>query len=353
MLVLDTVGGVLQSYTQHSFDTDLRTKDEIRARLQQWRMHVLIGAAQPGAVVAPAGSTIVDRNWQGLQRFFRETRRDEVAFVGRSHGELRESLWAFVGAIHHLIREENEEQGPVHEHLDRVKDAVAGTDTARIKRETLAAMSVMEALMAARRARQQAQFTLLAERLRSLGREIDDSRREGSTDTLTGLPNRKEFDAFVQQCLELHTITGRPACLLMLDVDDFKHINDTFGHGQGDVALKQVSTALARTILRKVDFVCRFGGDEFAVILQETDGASGRVIGSKVRRALRDVLDTPRANEHDLDYTLSIGVSELVIGDDVATWIRRADDALYEAKRTGKNRVSLGVPLAANNDPSS
>jgi diguanylate cyclase (GGDEF)-like protein len=342
MLVLDTVGGLLQAYAQNSFDTDLWTRETIRARLQQWRMHALIGAPQPDAVGEAGGSTIGDRNWHGLLRFFGETRRDEVAFVSRSHGDLRESLWAFVGTIHHLMLEEHVESRTVRTQLDQVREAAAGNDMDRLKRDTIAALVAMETLLATRRARQQKRFSGLADRLKTLGREIDESRREGCVDALTNLPNRRHFDEYIRQCIELGTITGRPACLIMVDVDDFKRINDTHGHALGDDALRQVSTALSRTILRKIDFVCRHGGDEFAVILQETDGASGKAIGEKIRRALRDVLDTPRANEQDLDYTLSIGVAELVMGDDAASWSRRADAALYDAKRLGKNRVALG-----------
>ena len=341
MLVLDTVGGVLQAYAQHSFDTEQRTADVSRALLQQWRMHVLIGAAQPDAVVAPGGSTISDRNWQGLIRCFGETRRDEVAAVRRTHGSLRESIWAFVGAIHHLVREEHDEAGPVQDQLDQVKAAVRSNDTARLKRESLVAMNTMATLIAKRRARQQEQYAILADRLRSLGHEIDDSRRESGIDAVTGLPNRKDFDAFVRQCVEMSTLTGRIACLLMIDVDNFKNINDSHGHPIGDMALRQVATALSRTILRKVDFVCRHGGDEFAVVLQETDASSASVIAQKLRRALNDLLDTPKVNTDDLNYTLSIGIAEFIMGEETASWVRRADAALYEAKRGGRNRVAV------------
>ncbi|MDB4917489.1 MAG: hypothetical protein JWM95_5133 [Gemmatimonadetes bacterium] len=343
MLVLDCVGGLLQAYAQHTFDTDLRSRDAARMLLQQWRMHALMGAAQPGAVGDARGGTISDRNWHGLLRFFDDARRDEVAFVGRSHGSLRESIWAFVNTIHEIMLQEHDDDGTAREHIGRVRDAVDSNDTERLKRETIAAMSMIESLMDKRRARQQEKFSALADRLKALGREIEDSRRESCIDALTGLPNRRDFDTYMQQCVELSTITGRHASLLMVDVDDFKRINDTHGHPLGDEALKQVATALSRTILRKIDFVCRFGGDEFAVIVRETDGPSAKVIADKIRRALRDVLDTPRANEQDLDYTISIGVTELVIGDNAASWMKRADAALYDAKRDGKNRVVLGV----------
>lgn len=344
-IIVEAVGGLLHAYAQHAFDTDLRSGDETRALVQQWRMHAVIGAAPPDVMGGAIGSSAIDRDWRGLLRFFGDTRRDEAAFVVRGQNNLRESIWAFVSGLHHLVLEEHEEGKLADEHIRRVKLAVEGNDTEALKKETMAAVSVMESLMSTRRARQQEEFSRLAEKLRNLGRELEDARREGCLDALTGLPNRKEFDAYVQKSIELHTITGRPACLLMVDVDQFKQINDTFGHPVGDEALKLVTRALSRTILRRVDFVCRFGGDEFAIILQETDAAGAWVLGEKLRRALRDVLATPRINERGLDFTLSVGAAELSVGDHALSWTTRADQALYKSKSLGRDRVELLTAL--------
>ena len=340
-LVMDCLGGMLQAYGQYAFDTSLRTGDEVRGLVQNWRMHALVGATHPSPTHASSGGAISDRDWHGLVRFFADARRDETSFVVRGQRNLRDSIWAFVSALHHLVVEEHEDSKVAQEQIHRVKAAAGGHDTELLKTEAVAAVTALEALMSSRRTRQQQQYSALAERLSGMGRELEDARRESCIDMLTGLPNRKDFDDCAQKTIELQAMTGQPACLMMVDVDAFKTINDTHGHPLGDEALRQVARALSRTVLRKVDFVCRYGGDEFAIILHETDGPGGLGLGNKLRSALRDILDTPRANEQDLDYTLSIGVAELRLGDDVAEWTSRADQALYQAKKGGRNQVAL------------
>ena len=193
--------------------------------------------------------------------------------------------------------------------------------------------------MVARRDRQRQQFTVLAEKLKSIGRELEDARRESALDALTNLPNRRSFDDYITRSIELHSLLGQPACLLMVDVDNFKQINDTFGHPIGDEALRMVARALARTFLRRVDFVCRYGGDEFVVILQETEHQGALALGEKLRRTMASVLESPRESEARLEFTLSIGISELQLGDDAMSWTQRADTALYAAKHNGRDQV--------------
>jgi diguanylate cyclase (GGDEF)-like protein len=339
-LVLDSLGSMLHIYAQHAFDTDAQTSDDTRASVQHWRLHATNGSAAPNAGDERMSVGILERDWKGLLRFFSNTRRDEAVFVARAQTNLRESIWAFVGGLHQLVLEEHEEGKTAHEHICRVKEAVAGNDTESLKRETMAAVSVMETLMEKRRQRQQQQFSVLAEKLKSLGRELEDARREICLDALTGLPNRKAFDKYVSRSIELHTLIGKPAALLIVDVDNFKGINDTYGHPVGDEALRQVTRALSRTVLRRVDFVCRFGGDEFAIILQETDRIGALSLGEKLCKSLREVLEAPRGNEQRLEYTMSVGVAELALGDDALSWTHRADQAMYQAKRGGRNQVA-------------
>jgi len=346
-IVLDALGGVLRTYGQHAFDTDRQTGDETRSLVKRWLMHVTAGAPSPVTDdERPAGGLLV-RDWNAMQRFFSSARRDESTYVERTHKNLRESIWAFVGGLHQLVVEENEEGKVVQDHISRIRAAVAGQDTEQLKRDTLAAVSAMEKLTEARRERQRKQFSMLGEKLKELGRELEDARRENAVDGLTRLPNRKAFDDYITRCIELHSLMGRPACLLLIDIDNFKSINDTFGHPVGDDALRQVTRALSRTILRKMDFVCRLGGDEFAVILQETDGDGGRMLGEKLRRTLDEVLASRGENEPALECTISVGVAELELGQDALAWMSRADEALYEAKRAGRNQIAIRPTLAA------
>ena len=122
-------------------------------------------------------------------------------------------------------------------------------------------------------------------------------------------------------------------------MDKFKIANDTFGHDVGDTALRTVADCLARVFLRRCDLVCRYGGDEFAVLLSETPGPKAATLGERVASAVRQARPPERAAS--LSLNLSVGVAELARGDSPTTWLQRADAALYVAKQMGGGRVSV------------
>ena len=171
-------------------------------------------------------------------------------------------------------------------------------------------------------------------------------RRQAVTDELTGLGNYARFQELLAIEVEQVKRYGDPVGLLMLDLDDFKSINDTFGHQQGDAVLKAVALAL-RESCREADTPIRYGGDELAVILPHTALEGAFSIGERVRLAI-ERLRIPRAGGADsLRVTASVGVSASVKGDKEAL-VSDADRALYIAKREGKNRTARGLLEATN-----
>jgi diguanylate cyclase (GGDEF)-like protein len=169
-------------------------------------------------------------------------------------------------------------------------------------------------------------------------------RRQAVTDELTGLGNHARFQELLSTEIQQVRRYGDPVALLMLDLDDFKSINDTFGHQQGDAVLREVARAL-RESCREVDTPVRYGGDELAVILPRTPLDGALSIGERVRAAIEG-LRVPRLDGDDsLGVTASIGVSASIKGDKEAL-ISDADRALYIAKRDGKNRTAK-----ANSEP--
>ncbi|MEP7347704.1 MAG: diguanylate cyclase, partial [Gemmatimonadaceae bacterium] len=225
-VVLDSMGVLLQLYGKYLFDTDTSSASEARATAHAWMLHATMGASRPGSTENQPAGGVLFRDWKGLQQYFGGSRRDEADFVARSLGDLRESVWAFVSALHQVVLEEHEEGRITSELFARVKAAVEGNSTEDLKRETTAAIAEMENLLLARRDRQRQQFTVLAEKLKSSGQELEDARRESTLDPLTRLPNRRAFDDYVTRSIQLHSLLAQPACLLMIDVDNFKLIND-------------------------------------------------------------------------------------------------------------------------------
>ena len=156
-------------------------------------------------------------------------------------------------------------------------------------------------------------------------------------DALTGCYNRRH----AMEQLELETkraARGSALSLCLADLDEFKVINDTFGHGAGDEVLKQFVAAATRS-LRATDFVARFGGEEFLFVFSQTPAAAGAVVAERIRRAVSDMHIPPLSDENRV--TVSIGVAEHRISDPMDQTLSRADEALYRAKREGGNRVVL------------
>ncbi|MCL2459249.1 MAG: diguanylate cyclase [Desulfobulbus sp.] len=154
-------------------------------------------------------------------------------------------------------------------------------------------------------------------------------------DPLTNLPNRNYFRRRLPQAISLARRLGRILCLLFIDLDRFKPINDQFGHGVGDIVLMQVAERL-RSVLRTSDSVCRLGGDEFVILLESTEVLDGAtLVAQKVIESLNEPIE---ANNHVCFIGASIGISVFPLDcKDAETMLRHADIAMYEAKKKGRN----------------
>ncbi len=167
--------------------------------------------------------------------------------------------------------------------------------------------------------------------------------RQATTDELTNLVNRRRFLEALQTELERAQLFEEPLSLVLADLDDFKRVNDEFGHQAGDHALKTFG-GLLQAHLRKVDVAGRLGGEEFAVLLPETSLESAVSVAGRMRSALNEVpLRLPGGVE--LSLTASFGIAEIEPGQSAEQLLSRADAALYDAKAAGKNRVSAAGPV--------
>jgi len=159
------------------------------------------------------------------------------------------------------------------------------------------------------------------------------------TDQLTGLHNRRYMESHLATLVQDASSRGKPLSLLVCDIDYFKAINDNFGHDVGDDVLREFATRIRKSI-RGIDLACRFGGEEFVVVMPETDMAVAAVVAERIRRRIAGEPFPILKGSGTIEVTISIGIAAITQTDDSPeTIIKRADQALYRAKRDGRNRV--------------
>lgn len=186
-------------------------------------------------------------------------------------------------------------------------------------------------------------ITAMKEEELSLRRFADRMKGLAETDALTGLANRRVFDEALIREFKSSQTSNRPLSLLLIDVDWFKRYNDKYGHLAGDACLKAVAECLGKTVRRSADVAARFGGEEFAVLLPDTDGGTAAFIGDKIREAIKGLHIRHEASDHGV-VTVSIGTALLSGACDTRTpaeLVAGADLALYAAKDAGRDCVRL------------
>ena len=178
------------------------------------------------------------------------------------------------------------------------------------------------------------------------GLRYQEAIRSALTDSLTGAGNRICLDNVLAREFDLAERYQQPLSLLMVDIDFFKKVNDNFGHAAGDKVLRTVAETLQITS-RCADMTFRYGGEEFVVVLNKTDLAGAKIIAERLRATIAGL--SCIYDNQEIPITISIGVATMRGGENKDDLVKRADQALYEAKRNGRNQIQVAEPAALLN----
>ena len=261
-------------------------------------------------------------------------------YIGEREAEFREIIDLMTAAMTGLDNENRSFYSSIRSQGERFEELTRLDDIKRLKNELVREVENMRTMVRDKETQDHQSLEALANQVDGLKKELDKAKHVANTDGLTGVNNRKALDEHLQRLVERNQITRQPFALLMMDLDDFKQLNDTYGHTVGDRMLLAFAEK-CRASVRSNDFLARYGGEEFTLILP---GASLRNAKKKAQQLCKTIAasryaadDSPKADV--VAVTVSIGVSTFRSGDSVKTLLDRADQCLYKAKATGKNRV--------------
>jgi diguanylate cyclase len=288
---------------------------------------------------------LTSRSVRSVSEMLANTReRQQQLRVERA--KARDALKTLINQMLSELGELGSHTGRFHENLGRYAGVIEKADSleslADTVREMVEESRTVQSLVAVAQGKLQYEHgraSELSERVVELETELRRLSEEVSTDQLTQIANRRGLmQAFDTERARLER-DGSQMSIGLLDVDNFKRLNDELGHSAGDTALKSLAAAVSKT-LRPTDLVARYGGEEFVVLLPNTPVAEGEQILTRLQRSLSGSLFMH--DQKPVFVTFSAGVTAYVTGERIELALERADQALYEAKRTGKNRTCIG-----------
>ena len=319
---------VIDTYNKNLLDFDNHPVRKTREILDEFAKELVTSS-----------STQLERALFRFRQFFSSYRIDEYTYVLKSFDEFRNIIWDFVDQLSEDLNFERTADDDIKGHFELLKEAVEANSIDLLKTQSRVFIdSYVEHQTKKDRFRSE-RMKNIKRNLDSVKKQLNEANASMRMDHLTQAYNRKSFDEQVRQQKSLHHLSKQPVTLLALDIDHFKKINDTYGHQTGDFILIECVRLLKEIFSRDSDFVARVGGEEFAVLLPEcrydhalkkAEQAMDRVRGEVF------VVDDAK-----IQFTLSMGIAELSEGEEVESWVKRADDALYHSKTTGRNKYTL------------
>jgi diguanylate cyclase len=286
-----------------------------------------------------------ERTNEILTRFFKQDQdRAAISEITQTTHRIEQTL----GRVLDCVGDARKTQGEYGQSLERysseIRDQGAADEIAALVQSILE-----ETLEVAGKTRSlEGRLDQSSEEIGELKRSLAEAQRETMTDALTGIGNRKYFDLRLRDAMRHAKEEGERLSMLMVDIDHFKVFNDTFGHTIGDEVLKIVARSLAESVKGR-DTPARYGGEEFAVLLPQTSLPNAVTLAEQIRKGLASRrLRNRRTGEDFGNVTVSIGVAQFVFGESPEAFVDRADQALYRAKSTGRDKVvdETGLNLA-------
>lgn len=327
---------VLKIIDEHPISSTEADESGLPAQLESWINHLIHNSPSPAT-----NQSSDKHDWSGLVTFYQKFRVNEVDLADSSLHSMRDIIWQFAQNVSKNISEDKVDTKKVSQTMSKLHDALDSDSIDTLKAEVKDVIHVLKKQTSEREARYNQQLEFLGNKLREMRSELDNTKAKLAKDGLTGVYNRSALDEHLKKMIEISYLSGRPSCIMMIDIDHFKKINDTYGHQSGDKVLIKLAEVLKETFPRKTDFVARYGGEEFSVIFSEDDARIGTMLAERLCKVVRET-DFESDKGEKLSVTVSIGVAEKHVDETLEEWLKRADIALYNAKNSGRDSVCVG-----------
>ncbi len=279
-----------------------------------------------------------------LRQFLSGYRIDEYSFVQKTFDDFKAIIWDFADQLGEDLVIDKDKDHEVSLNLDQLRQAVESNSIHVLKSKAREFIDYYVEVQNHRDDRRSKRLIRVKKNLQVVKKKLVEAHHNMRVDHLTKAYNRQSFDEQLKNHHRLFTIAKTPVCMISLDIDFFKKINDAYGHDIGDFVLKETVKLLQEVFQRKEDFVARVGGEEFVILLPDYR------IEDAVRKAEEGMAKIRREvfiqGQLEIKFTVSMGIAQLLNTETVEQWLKRADQALYHSKNTGRNKYTIAADPA-------
>jgi len=319
---------VLDTYGQHLIETDHSPPRRVRETLDEFARALI-----------EHDDLKVEKTLFHFRQFFSSHRLEETSYVNKSFDEFRKIIWEFVDHLSQDVQAEENEDIHLSENLEHLREAVETNSVEQIKTQSKLFINQYLKTQKHKDERKTKRMEKFKKNLSSVKKQLVDANNTLKQDHLTKAFNRRSFDEQVKNAWNLFQLNHQPVTLITFDIDYFKRINDTFGHAMGDFILVECAKILKEAFTRDQDVVARVGGEEFAILLPDyqIDHAvkKAEVLLDRIRK------ETFVDQDMKVQFTGSVGIAQLLHGESLDQWMKRADSALYDSKKSGRDRYTV------------
>jgi diguanylate cyclase (GGDEF)-like protein len=319
---------IIDTYNKHLIEVDTQPVRRIREMLDEFAK----GLVHPNPEVA-------EKNLFRFRQFFASYRIDEYSYIQNTFDDFKNIIWDFADQLGEDMRFEQAKDTEVKHSLNQLREAVESNSIDDLRNKSREFIDHYIEVQSKKDEHRSRRMDAIQKNFSSVKKQLMEANQSMRVDHLTGAYNRKSFDEQVKKYVSLKKLSQNPVCMLMVDIDFFKKINDSYGHDMGDFIIKECVRLLKETFHRETDFVARVGGEEFVVILPDYQ------VEHAVRKA-EELMARVRKEafiqgDLELRFTVSMGIAQLLDQETGEQWIKRADQALYHSKQTGRNKYTV------------
>ena len=318
---------IIDTYNKHLIEIDSQPVRKVREILDQFAQEL----------VNP--KTNMERILFRFRQFISSYRIEEYTFVQKTFDDFRGIIWDFIDQLSEDLTIEKQEDEEINQSLENLREAVEANSINSLKHQARSFIDSYMELQTNREDRRSRRIASINRNLALVKKQLKDANHKMQTDHLTNAFNRQSFDENLNQALSMSNLSKKPLSIISLDIDHFKKFNDTYGHAIGDYILIECVKLLKESFDEDTDFVARVGGEEFSIILPNQNLEQAVLKATQCLARIRG--EVFLHENHQLNFTVSMGIAQLTPGETKDSLLKRADMALYESKNTGRNKLTI------------